>query len=158
MAAITDPRSARFGQELSTAVVLFHDALGRRLGLAAADHRALTMIEAHGPLTPGRLSQLTGLTPGAVTALVDRLQVRGYVTRQHSQDDRRRVLLAATGTIPDDVTAITNSLSAEITASVSTYDAAQLSTIEHFVSTMIAALQRQTRYLNCTPERPHSQG
>jgi DNA-binding MarR family transcriptional regulator len=46
--------------------------------------------------TPGELAKILGVTPTAVTALVDRLVRRGYVAREHDTVDRRRVILAAT--------------------------------------------------------------
>src|SRR5699024_4194273 len=63
--------------DLSTAVVLFHEAIAQRLGLSAADLKALGLIMRDGPLTAGALAQRTGLTPGAVTGLVDRLEHAG---------------------------------------------------------------------------------
>ena len=40
----------------------------QRLGLGGTDSRFLTLLDVYGPLTPGRLAQLTGLTTGSVTA------------------------------------------------------------------------------------------
>ncbi len=83
----------RVGRELSYAVVRFHDALGQRLGLTAMDHKHVDLIDREGPLTAGRLAQLTGLSTGAVTHLVDRLVKAGCVRRIADAADRRRVLI-----------------------------------------------------------------
>src|SRR5918999_1611790 len=83
------------GAELSPAVVLSQGGVGRRLGLGAVEQRALGLVQRGGPLTAGALARQTGLTSGAVTGLVDRLERAGYIRRVPDQADRRRVLVAA---------------------------------------------------------------
>ncbi len=46
---------------------------------------------ASGPLTAGRLAEESGLTTGAVTFILDRLEEAGMVTRRRDTEDRRRV-------------------------------------------------------------------
>ena len=65
------------------------------LGLARSDCRALIMLT-EGPLTPRVLAARLGLTSGSVTALIDRLAARGFVTRAPDPADRRGVMVAAT--------------------------------------------------------------
>ena len=49
-----------------------------------------------GPATPGELAERTGLTAGgAITAVVDRLERAGYVTRERDANDRRKVIVTA---------------------------------------------------------------
>jgi DNA-binding MarR family transcriptional regulator len=94
-------RGARLGRELSTAVVMFHEAVGAYLGVSAGDQRALTLIGRDGAMSAGELAERTGLTPGAVTGMIDRLERAGLVRREHDPNDRRRVLVTATGHQPD---------------------------------------------------------
>jgi len=47
----------------------------------------------HGPRTAGALAAASGLTPAAITALIDRLEARGFVTRTRSTEDRRKVMV-----------------------------------------------------------------
>ena len=63
----------------------------RRLGLGTTDVRFLTLLDVHGPLTPGRLATLTGLTTGSVTGVIDRLERAGLVGRHRDDGDRRKV-------------------------------------------------------------------
>ena len=49
-----------------------------------------------GPQPAGAIAAAIGLTPAAVTALVDRLEARGLLTRKRSQEDRRKVIIEAT--------------------------------------------------------------
>lgn len=83
------------GRELSTAVVLFHQAVAERAGLSATDVKCLDVLDRMGPLTAGQLAELVGLTGGAITAMVDRLEASGYVQRERDPTDRRRVFIKA---------------------------------------------------------------
>jgi DNA-binding MarR family transcriptional regulator len=67
-----------------------HDTC-QRLGLGGTDVRFLTLLDIYGPLTPGRLATLTGLTTGSVTGVIDRLERAGYVSRRRDEADRRKV-------------------------------------------------------------------
>lgn len=87
---------ARLGSELSDAVVMFHEALGSLMGLSAADHKALGVIRRDGPMSARELADRTGLTAGAVTGLVDRLESAGYARRTRHGTDRRRLVIEAT--------------------------------------------------------------
>jgi DNA-binding MarR family transcriptional regulator len=67
----------RRSRALSTAIVLFHEAIAARLGMSSAEWKCLGFLEEHGPLTAGRLAALSGFTTGAVTGIVDRLERAG---------------------------------------------------------------------------------
>lgn len=74
-------------------VVLHNHAVAQRLGLGASDSQLLSLLNLHGPLTPGRLAELTGLTTGTVTGVIDRLERGGFVHRERDTADRRKVLV-----------------------------------------------------------------
>ena len=79
--------------------VFFHSAIAHSLGLHTSDHKCLDLIwqaESLGTgvtLTPSRLAQMTQLTTGAITGILDRLEHAGYVCREHDPDDRRRIIV-----------------------------------------------------------------
>ena len=81
------------GRELSTAVVLFHQAVAERIGLNATDFKCLDLLVRTGPTTAGHLSELLGLTGGAITGVIDRLESAGFAQRERDQNDRRRVII-----------------------------------------------------------------
>ena len=86
----------RFKEEMrewSTWTVVFHSAIAQRLGLNATDHKCLDVLFRAGPVTPGYLAELTGLTTGAITGVIDRLEQAGLVRRERDPGDRRRVLI-----------------------------------------------------------------
>lgn len=83
-------------QEFMARAVLFQDAVARSVGLNSTDLQAVGLLMSSGPATPGELAARTGLTAGgAVTAMIDRLERAGYVTRARDDADRRRVIVTA---------------------------------------------------------------
>ena len=69
----------------------FDERLAKKLKLSRTDMRCLDLIGRHGPMTAGRLAEESGLTTGAVTFILDRLEEAGMVTRRRDTEDRRRV-------------------------------------------------------------------
>ena len=139
---------ASLGAELSTAVVLFHEAIGHHLGLSAADQRALGIVARRGPLTAGTLARLTGLSPGAVTGLVDRLERGAHVTRAVDPGDRRRTLISALADPPAAVGEAFARLTQEMTAMVARYDEKETAAIVDYLRRTIEILREQTRLLS----------
>lgn len=81
------------------AYALFNQAVADRLNLHPTDLQCLNLLSLEAtPVTTGRIAELTGLTTGSATRLVDRLERAGYVTRARDTVDRRRVLVA---TVPE---------------------------------------------------------
>jgi DNA-binding MarR family transcriptional regulator len=72
------------------------EAVAHFLGINRTDARCLDVIDRAGQLSAGGLAEGASLTTGAVTAVVDRLQSKGYVRRVPDPNDRRRVLLELT--------------------------------------------------------------
>src|SRR4030081_3605831 len=81
------------GRELSAHTVMFHTAVAERMRLGVTDHKAFDFILRQGPVTAGQLAEITGLTTGAVTGVIDRLEKTGYVERVRDAADRRKVLV-----------------------------------------------------------------
>jgi DNA-binding MarR family transcriptional regulator len=72
---------------------LHQEAIADSLGLNVTDLRCIGIVWAEPGLTPGRLAEATGLTTGAVTGVLDRLERAGWITRALDPDDRRRTLI-----------------------------------------------------------------
>lgn len=80
-----------------TATDLMDEAFCDFLGINRTDGRCLDVIDRLGAITAGQMATELGLTTGAVTAIVDRLEIAGLVHRKSDPDDRRKVLIELTG-------------------------------------------------------------
>jgi len=81
------------GRASSAATVMFHTAVAARQGLSASEEKALDLLERSGPLTAGELARQSGLAPASVTALINRLEAKGFARRVQNPSDRRSVLV-----------------------------------------------------------------
>jgi predicted transcriptional regulator len=100
MASDGDDREALIGaldREMlivSAQSVLLSQAVADRLGLHPTDVECLEILGRGGQMTAGQLAARAGLTTGAATRLIDRLERSGYARRIPDPGDRRRVLVA----------------------------------------------------------------
>jgi DNA-binding MarR family transcriptional regulator len=79
-----------------SAVETMDEAFCRVLGVNRTDGRCLDVIDQRPGLTAGELAAAVGLSPGAVTTALDRLEQRGLVRRTRDSEDRRRVMVETT--------------------------------------------------------------
>jgi DNA-binding MarR family transcriptional regulator len=86
------------GREMGVHSIMFHNAVAERLGLNITDHKCLDYILRGDGVTAGELAQVTGLTSGAITGAIDRLERAGFARRQPDPHDRRKVIVVA---LPD---------------------------------------------------------
>ena len=77
----------------SDASILMHENIARKVGLSGTDHKYLGLIIKKEEMTAGEIAEITGLTTGAVTGLIDRLEKRKLLKRKADKDDRRKVLI-----------------------------------------------------------------
>lgn len=82
---------------------LFDETLTQFLGINRTDGRCLDLIDRRGRVSAGQLANDSGLTTGAVTAVIDRLEAAGYVVRTRDTLDRRKIWIELT----EDMQAIT---------------------------------------------------
>jgi DNA-binding MarR family transcriptional regulator len=78
---------------MSSFDALFSQAVGERVGMHSTDIETMDLLNTLGPMTAGELSQRTGLSSGATTRLIDRLERAGFVRRRHDEVDRRRIII-----------------------------------------------------------------
>ena len=86
-------RLRKLNQLHSYTSIQMHEAIARKAGLSGTDHKYLGFLIQRGQMTAGELSNLTGLTTGAVTGLIDRFERKKLVKRQFAEDDRRKVII-----------------------------------------------------------------
>ncbi|MFF1542666.1 MarR family winged helix-turn-helix transcriptional regulator [Streptomyces sp. NPDC058291] len=80
-----------------SAVMLHGHASARACDLGATDMYALNILQLSGAMSPGELSERTGLTTGPTTRLIDRLEQAGYVRRAADPGDRRKAVVDPIG-------------------------------------------------------------
>jgi DNA-binding MarR family transcriptional regulator len=106
--ALSRPKArAALVQELENALrrssaqgVIFGQTVANTVGISGSDLECLDFLNLEGRVTAGRLAEVTGLTTGAITGVVDRLEKAGLVRRERDPDDRRKVFIA---TVPENV-------------------------------------------------------
>src|SRR6187399_2560505 len=99
----------------------FDDEVGRVLGLNPVDLRCLDWLT-EGPLAASRLAEATGLSSAATTAMIDRLERKGFVRRVRHEADRRQVLVELTDEGQARTWAIYGRLAAQGQGLFATYD------------------------------------
>ncbi len=134
-------------RDLNEQMAHYHEAIAERLGLTLADHKAFDLVCKAGPLTAGQLAQLTNLTSGAVTGLVDRLEQAGVVRRERDPHDRRRVIIQPSPNVQS-ITAILGSLSGALMEVCSRYTEQELTTLFDFTQRIVAILHAETAKLH----------
>ncbi|MGA7811218.1 MarR family winged helix-turn-helix transcriptional regulator [Bradyrhizobium sp.] len=72
---------------------MFAKIVADRAGISSADMDCIDFVNVEGRMTAGRLAELTGLTTGAITGVVDRLEKAGLVRRERDESDRRKVFI-----------------------------------------------------------------
>ena len=80
-------------REMSTETIMFHQAVADELGLYITDHKCMDIIHRFGAMPAGKLGEMTGLTTGAITGMIDRLEKAGYVRRANDPKDRRKTIV-----------------------------------------------------------------
>ena len=147
-----DPKTEAFrslSRAYSDASILMHEAIAGKAGLSGTDHKYLGLILQKKELTAGDLAQLTGLTTGAVTGLIDRLEKKELVKRQFTKDDRRKVLI-----VPQEQKAM--ELMAPLFAALQTktleliasFSETELQVIERYFTEAIQIMEETTQSLN----------
>ena len=86
-------RLSDLGRRLSTQTVFLHQAIAQSAGLNATDTKCVDLILCHPQeqLTAGALSAMSGLSSGAMTHVLDRLEKGRFIERVRDQNDRRKV-------------------------------------------------------------------
>jgi DNA-binding MarR family transcriptional regulator len=109
--ALSRPKArAALLQELEEAMrrssaqgVLFGQTVANVAGISGSDLECLDFLNLEGRVTAGRLAEVTGLTTGAITGVVDRLEKAGLVRRERDEADRRKVFIVV---VPETVARI----------------------------------------------------
>jgi DNA-binding MarR family transcriptional regulator len=145
-------------RESSAQGVLFSHAVAAQARIASTDLECLDIILLSGRATAGDLAKATGLTTGAMTGVLDRLESAGFVQRQRDPTDRRKVWITVLPAVESQIAPRFHALAAAIDAVLTDYDTATLATMLEFHRRARQVLVRETENLQATApakrERP----
>lgn len=131
-------------RDFSDQDVLFSQALADRLGINLTDFKCLSILERNGAVTAGRLAELTGLTSGAVTGLIDRLEKAGWARRVRDPNDRRHVIIEAVAERGAEFGALFSTTGRAMAELVEGYSDEELGFLLDFLTRCGALLREQT--------------
>jgi DNA-binding MarR family transcriptional regulator len=134
--------------------VLYSQAVAQRLGMNSTDLECLDHI-LRGPVTAGRLAELTGLTTGAITGVIDRLERVGLARRARDAHDRRKTLVRALPAVAERVAPLFEPMERSAMAVLSRYGDEELVLLLDFVTrARDAALAAMSELRTLAPARP----
>jgi DNA-binding MarR family transcriptional regulator len=109
------------------------DISAAAMGINRTDSRCLDIVDYAGPITAGDLAKQSGLTTGAVTAVLDRLEEAGYVRRTRDTADRRRVMIEITDEARDRAMEFYGPLAQAAMKNMDGFTLAQLTVMRNFM-------------------------
>src|SRR5271156_3369181 len=112
--------------------ILFNQQLADRLGINPIDYQVLNLLDLFGPATPGDLAQLTGLSSGGMTVVIDRLEQAHYIERERNPRDRRSVIVRFATKPKRPIAALYQPVLALMDKVLAAYDLEQLGVINDF--------------------------
>jgi DNA-binding MarR family transcriptional regulator len=131
---------------------LFGQTVAIRFGLSESDVETLEALIDVGASSAGRLAELTGLTSGAVTRVIDRLEQSGYVRRVPDPADRRRVIVEVVTEKVAGIQSTLNRVGAASAEEIGRYTDAQLALISDFLTKMEQVTREEAAHLKERPD------
>ncbi len=131
----------------------FDEAATARLGVNRTDGRCLDIIDRLGPITAGALAREGGLSTGAVTTLIDRLERRGYVRRVRDTEDRRRVFIELTDELRERAWEIWGPLAGVSDEFLGRHSDADLRVLRDFLRASVEVLDEHAARVRALPPR-----
>lgn len=139
----------RLSQQYAYTSIQMHEAIAQKAGFSGTDHKYLGFLLQKGKMTAGELANLTGLTTGAVTGLIDRFEKKKLVKRQLAEDDRRKVFI-----VPNtkNIMALLEPLYKEFRNNseklIASFSNKELKTLETYFSKAIEIMNETTNSIN----------
>jgi DNA-binding MarR family transcriptional regulator len=142
----------------SSQAALFSQAVAEKLGLAGTDVECLEVLLEEGRLTVGRLAELTGLTSGSATRMVDRLEQAGFVHRVPDPADRRRVQVEPVPGLRSKFGALHSSIQKAQTDVIARYGPDQLRTLVEFLDLSGEVARQETLKMRAPSDEENAGG
>lgn len=139
----------KLSQQFAYKSIQMHEAIGRQAGMSGTDHKYLGFLIQKGRMTAGEFADITGLTTGAVTSLVDRFETKKLVQRQPDKNDRRKVII-----VPDTqkIAALLKPLYEDFQTNTeelfATFSSAELKVLQRYLSNSMEIMNRKIEAIN----------
>ncbi|MFF6914490.1 MarR family transcriptional regulator [Streptomyces sp. NPDC012466] len=131
------------------AYTLFNQAMAERLGLHPTDLQCVSLLGLESrPRTTGEIAELTGLTSGSASRLVDRLERAGLVERQPDPGDRRKMLVSLTAPRSPEVEAAWEAPGRAFAQALDDFTDEELTVIERYLQRITAVGSEQTERMH----------
>jgi len=134
-------------REYGISTVLFRHAVAEILGVNVTDMECLALIFFKGLATPSELARYTGLTSGATTAMLDRLEKAHLIERRPNPQDRRGTLIVLTNERTEEVGAMFASGREAIDGLTSSYSESELETIADYFRRLVIVWEEEREKL-----------
>jgi DNA-binding MarR family transcriptional regulator len=134
-------------REYGISTVLFRRAVGEILGVNVTDMECLALILFKGLATPSELAQYTGLTSGATTGMLDRLEKAHLIERRPNPQDRRGTLIVLTKERAREVSAMFASGREAVDRLSSSYSESELETIADYFRRLASLWEEERKKL-----------
>lgn len=126
-------------RELGPGIERVSGAVGSVVGLTTTDLAILDLIGRAGPVSPGALAETVGVHPATMTGILDRLEEGGWIARERSTEDRRKVHLRALRSRGPELVRLYRPMNDAIAGICAKLDVEQLETVASFLEAVGAA-------------------
>ncbi len=127
-------------RDLASQMTWHSHAVAAAANLHPTDLEILDLLDQYGDLTAGRLAELSGLTTGAITGVVDRLTAAQHVERITDQHDRRKVVITKTTANQERMWKLYGPLTTALDELLGRYSPAELAAIADYAERAATAI------------------
>jgi DNA-binding MarR family transcriptional regulator len=145
-------------RKVGAQAVLISDLVAARVGINSTDLECLDLLQLAGPITAGRMSAHSGLTTGATTAMIDRLERAGYVRRRRDPGDRRVVVVEVLDHCAPHIAPLYAPIQKELEKLHSRYNNRELAIVVRYLTEALEAGARHVAWLQTQPALPKAHG
>ncbi|MCW7462296.1 MULTISPECIES: MarR family winged helix-turn-helix transcriptional regulator [Leptospira] len=137
-------------QYFETALFM-HESIATHVGLSGTDHKFLGYLLENGEMTAGELAKLSGLTTGAITGVIDRLEKSKLVKRKFLQTDRRKVFIVPNLEKANQLfSPIFNKLQKETDQLISSFSSLEIEVVHRYFESAIKIMEKVSKNLKDT--------
>jgi DNA-binding MarR family transcriptional regulator len=137
-------RALKAAADYGISLIVFRNTLAKGLGLNLTESLCMAILGVRSELSPTQLAGLVGLTTGAMTTMLDRLEAKGFVRRRPNPGDRRGILIAATEDYQTSALRLVAGVQRDHRALLETYGEEQLGVITDFLDRFTENLARNS--------------